>query len=312
MELIALAVLGLGTLGFLMMGDDEPESTQDNPAPEPTAGNDYIDLDALAAGAQPQGGLGNDTIVADLGAPDLGPIDGGDGDDVIVERRGAGQIYGGDGNDHLTIDGLSTDALIDGGAGNDTITGTSLYDGDSTISGGAGDDMIELAYNYGPGQVLNIDGGDGDDTIRFQHAPSNGNSDGTMQYVSGGDGADRIEVELREGFIDLDRQSLHDTAFDLTEDGAIETIPSLFIDDFQPGIDKLVFEAEPDEDAVYPLALESYEIDVSEDGQDTHVVYRIISEANERPVQGTVVLRGVTGLSESDIEFEPADPSLAG
>lgn len=298
-------------MAFFILDGDEPSSSVENPAPAPTDGEDYIDLAALDDGEVPSGGLGNDTIVSELDAPRLGPLDGGDGDDVIIENNVGDRIDGGAGNDSITVNGPALDARIEGGSGNDTITGTATYDGDSTVSGGAGDDLITLEFNYGPGQNLTLDGGDGDDTIRFDHSPSNGNSDGTVQTVIGGAGADRIEVELREGFIDVDRPQFFETPPGLTPDGTIETIPSLVIADFQPGIDRLVLEAEPDAEAVYRQALESYENSLCEDGRDTLVTYRLFSEANDRLVQGAIVPQGTTSVNESDIVFEPLTPTFA-
>ncbi|HWJ95025.1 MAG TPA: DUF4214 domain-containing protein [Telluria sp.] len=85
-------------------------------------------------------------------------IEGGDGDDHIYGNGGFDLIYGGNGNDILDIRqrpdtaGKLVDnpdgAILDGGAGNDTLAGGSGNDG---LYGGGGNDMLF--------------GGDGNDTL---------------------------------------------------------------------------------------------------------------------------------------------------
>ncbi|WP_152619671.1 VCBS domain-containing protein, partial [Paramagnetospirillum magnetotacticum] len=91
-------------------------------------------------------------------------IDGGDGTPAY------NTIQGGSGNDELDFSGMTVKSfVIDGGAGNDTITGTS---GNDTISGGAGSDTMS--------------GGAGNDTFLIS------NNDGSTDTFIGGDGTDTI------------------------------------------------------------------------------------------------------------------------
>jgi hypothetical protein len=75
-------------------------------------------------------------------------VDGGPGNDVLT---GASVEHGGPGND--TLRGADTGSSLDGGAGRDT------------ISGGSGNDTIVDAAN--PGEPDVVDGGDGVDTMSY-------------------------------------------------------------------------------------------------------------------------------------------------
>ena len=126
-------------------------------------------------------GLGNDTVsLAGLGqkVPVAGQIEafGGDGNDRLDAGtyEGATLLDGGAGNDTLT-GGLIAD-LITGGAGNDTLVGGF---GNDTLAGGDGADS--LTGEFGSDALY---GGAGDDTI------SGGSDDDTLV---GGDGNDRLD-----------------------------------------------------------------------------------------------------------------------
>ncbi|HYC62407.1 MAG TPA: hypothetical protein VEK79_22840 [Thermoanaerobaculia bacterium] len=108
-------------------------------------------------------------------------VDGGLGDDTITGGPAADTLDGGAGNDR--IDGGDGDDVINGGAGNDTINGGR---NDDHLFGNAGTDIIN-----GNGEADEIDGGIGDDII-----------DGGQgaDVIRGDLGADRISG--RDGFVD--------------------------------------------------------------------------------------------------------------
>jgi Ca2+-binding RTX toxin-like protein len=107
----------------------------------------------------------------------------GDGDDGV----GAGtdfpaiplEIYGEDGKDILKAYG-ATNALMDGGPGNDELKG---WQTDETLRGGPGDDVIE-----GSGGNDHIEAGEGNDTLHPDTYYGPGND-----YVDGGPGFDLID-----------------------------------------------------------------------------------------------------------------------
>jgi Ca2+-binding RTX toxin-like protein len=128
---------------------------------------------------------GNDSAtVGDLtGVADLNTITFfmGDGDDTVSAAAQANAaiaflVNGGTGNDTLT--GSPNADVIAGGEGNDTILGLAGVD---LIDGGAGDDTI----TGGPGNEPNQQGGDGNDTFIWN--PGDG-SDGLV----GGPGTDTM------------------------------------------------------------------------------------------------------------------------
>jgi Ca2+-binding RTX toxin-like protein len=129
---------------------------------------------------------------------------GGGGNDTISldESNGAlpaAQLFGGKGNDTLT--GGSGNDLLFGGAGNDILLGKGgndqLFggDGDDTLTGGAGDDQMfgqagndRMIWNPGDGTDL-MEGGDGTDTAE----------------VNGGNGAETFTVTPNGTRVRFDR-----------------------------------------------------------------------------------------------------------
>jgi len=161
-------------------------------------GNDLIDggsgFDTLI------GGYGNDTLL------------GGDDTDYLRGGAGSDSLVGGEGNDHLegletgggAVDGNNTlqggngdDYLrgsvgadwLDGEAGSDALVGGG---GSDSLFGGVGDDSLSVnPWGTTPVSVL-MDGGDGDD---FLQTGAVSLVSGSAVTISGGIGADRIEVQ---------------------------------------------------------------------------------------------------------------------
>ena len=144
------------------------------------AGDDILTggqgADTLIGGAgadELRGGAGDDTIffdaddtVVDGGAGyDLAQVQGPVGVTFDLAAHGFEAAIGGSGNDTLFTSG-EDDVLIDGGAGNDTITGSQNAD---VLMGGDGNDTI---YGLGGNDIITGDagndalyGGDGDDVL---------------------------------------------------------------------------------------------------------------------------------------------------
>ncbi|TXI81840.1 MAG: tandem-95 repeat protein [Crocinitomicaceae bacterium] len=102
------------------------------------------------------GGEGNDTLVGGGGND---TIFGGDGNDRILGSSGdigSYSIDGGNGNDYIDL-WTSTNNTINGGSGDDTLSGSFYAD---TLSGGAGDDSVR---GYGGADTFEV--GAGTDTI---------------------------------------------------------------------------------------------------------------------------------------------------
>jgi Ca2+-binding RTX toxin-like protein len=129
----------------------------------------------------------NDSVKQDFsfgqgGSPLPMTVEGGLGDDTITGSTVADVLDGGDGND--TINGGDGADVINGGFGDDVINGG---DGNDTIRGNAGKDQID-----GGDGADDIDGGIGDD------------------HIVGGKGADNLRGDAGDDTIDA-RDSEIDT-----------------------------------------------------------------------------------------------------
>ena len=139
------------------------------------------------------GGSGDDTI--DLTSAMTGNaivmVDGGDGNDTITGSAGGDSLAGGAGDD-----------LINGGAGNDTIEGNTgndtvlASDGDDSVDGGDGNDSINggLGNDALNGDADNdtIDGAEGNDTITGGFGNDNLNGSFDDDSIEGGLGTDLL------------------------------------------------------------------------------------------------------------------------
>ncbi len=194
-------------------------------------------------------GAGNDNVVVDedvhmdlniTGGAGNDNLQGGSGDDIIVDNLDSNVLDGGAGEDILVANGNSSKSLfskvwdyalgdksafdtpvnvinggdgndyIEGGKGNDVINGGAGDDyiyglnGDDTISGGDGHDYID----GGKGNDV-IDGGDGNDDLfggKGNDTISGGAGNDVIaggkgnDIVDGGEGADNISVYSYGGF----------------------------------------------------------------------------------------------------------------
>lgn len=109
-------------------------------------------------------------------------LDGGEGNDYLAGRQGNDTLYAG-------ADYWYNSNTLDGGDGHDTLYGgfgtDSLYGGsdNDTLYGGYGNDFL-----YGNGGMDYLFGQDGNDLL-------NGGDDGFADYLSGGNGNDKFQVE---------------------------------------------------------------------------------------------------------------------
>jgi Ca2+-binding RTX toxin-like protein len=168
---------------------------------------DYLDggagNDTLQGGGGLSGGDGNDSIATDN---NTGHASGGLGDDTISGTGGSGysnlSVYGDGGNDAIAGYALNNHLFADGGEGNDTIDGGAVQD--VKIDGGIGDDILTgYRQTGGSGEVLLL-GGDGHDVV------SGANHNGTCT-VSGGEGNDVLSGSTAQGSVALNGDAGHDT-----------------------------------------------------------------------------------------------------
>ncbi|MBD8544573.1 DUF4214 domain-containing protein [Oxalobacteraceae sp. CFBP 8761] len=146
----------------------------------------YIDLDGVAGSTH---AFELAAVLANVSLASLGSTQFVNGYHPNGSSQGSVQT-GTAGNDVLvgdtqddTIDGGDGDDQLDGRAGNDTLRGGAVR----KIIGGAGNDEITLSHGSEPADApgLQIDGGEGDDTMRFQYLDTSRRID-----VTGGSGSD--------------------------------------------------------------------------------------------------------------------------
>ena len=187
-------VSGVG-VGLAITGADAP----DRFAADLGAGDDRVDISHLdgGIGLAFDGGEGQDTLTANgtdgadsfqlVGA--RGQNGAADGMDIVtngavshVDSLGVETISidAGAGDDNIDARSLSSNSTvaIDGGRGNDTLSGSATVD---ILDGGAGDDRID-----GNGGADLMRGGAGDDTLL-------GNPGGGSDTVDGGSGHDELQ-----------------------------------------------------------------------------------------------------------------------
>ncbi len=162
-----MAYLKNSTWGNFVLGTDYTdiiENNNESVTVDGRAGNDGISN----AGAS----LTEDYLTtSSYRFPDNSSINGGMGDDSIVNGSSRSTLIGGDGNDTITnwssaifvyrnrtIFPISNDVSIDGGSGNDSIH--NAYNFNVSINGGTGNDKIS-----NEGYYVQIIGGEGKDTI---------------------------------------------------------------------------------------------------------------------------------------------------
>ncbi|MCG8504601.1 MAG: cadherin domain-containing protein [Sphingomonadales bacterium] len=136
------------------------------------AGDTSIALTVTATDNNGTGFVFNQPITVTIN-DEIDVLNGGSGNDTLTGAQGVDHIFGNDGNDILS--GLAGADLLEGGFGNDDLSGG---DGADTLRGGAGDDTLN-------GNADNdvLEGGAGVDLLY------GGGGDDNLQ---GGDGADTL------------------------------------------------------------------------------------------------------------------------
>jgi len=194
-----------------------------------TAGDDTLTggrLDDLV-----RGGAGNDRL---SGVDGNDTLEGGDGNDWLFGGLGNDTLRGGAGADFLADD-LGDNAMF-GGAGNDELR-TGRW-GVQRLYGEEGDDFLQAGGAESPptdgsGNLdILLDGGDGNDRIRFANNRYERDA-GTVQ-VRGGAGDDLITVIIQGGPVDLVAEG--GAGVDTFQPLMFSTTGSFTITDFSAGV----------------------------------------------------------------------------
>ncbi|MBA4351785.1 MAG: hypothetical protein C0427_11110 [Rhodobacter sp.] len=308
--LLLLSLLGAGAFaGALGAGDGEDDATPDDNNSKDNASNARAraggDFIRGTAGADTLEGDGDDTIRARAGADTLTLTDsatgygetgrdritlsdrstgyGGFADDVLIAADNS-TAYGGNGADRLEGTGNST---LHGNAGNDVLTWRSAENDDGAnalLRGGGGDDRL-TAFSLG-GETIRVAGNAGNDflDIRRNAQGFGGTGNDTLfsangGTLTGGSGSDLFFVSaLSNSFSGGPSDTVTITDFDKTRD-------RLRIDLNGP----------------------PSEIAFTDDGTDTTL--SILWEKEDPsgfetgPINSTIVIKGVTGLTQDDVTF---------
>jgi Ca2+-binding RTX toxin-like protein len=208
----------------------------------------------------------------------LGLVEGGVGNDTITGLAD-GRFLGGGGDDLFDIE-TGADAVLDAGAGNDTLN---VGEGvNYTILGGAGNDVLNIDSTSNTQESSTIDAGDDDDVLNIDVALSNPTGQRT-DLVSGGAGADSFSINLTQVFL----------SDDFTTDALLR------IADFSTTEDEFLLTIRP-EDAPFYKGAELFENSAS---GSTDLVLTFERTATDGTVQqwtGTITFAAATGLSLSD------------
>lgn len=196
-------------------GDDVIDDSQFSEEDDAVLGRGFIAV---------EGGAGNDTIIIEENVASL--IDGGDGDDNI-QGTVFGSILGGDGDDIIATSGDNT--IVYGGNGND----------DLSVAG---------IGEPGAGYVVAAYGGDGDDILRHTgegytlfteyFGPAT---------LTGGAGTDQFVLTTTEGSHTVE-EGTEISDVDPGVDDTV-TLGGVRIDDFTTGEDVIVIDATPEDES---------------------------------------------------------------
>ena len=222
---------------------------------------------------------GNDTIRNDASAS-LSVIDGGPGNDWIINEARNVTLDGGAGDN--TISNGASQVTIRAGAGNDCVSNINEYFQGlalAQIETGDGDDTVS---NYHYNQVT-IDAGEGNDSIR--------NSGGEYVSISGGAGSDTIEVIGEADRTTINGGAGSDTFVINLKGYSNKNFMgySALIEDYESGKDKIVLQN---------ASIESYSFDGNE---------VILSLSGEKMSDYQLTLRDVAG---KEITFVDSDNSI--
>jgi Ca2+-binding RTX toxin-like protein len=148
-------------------------------------GNDHVH--GSDEGEYINGGDGNDHLISDFGDDTVEDFKGdsfirtAEGNDIINVADGGDIVFGNENDDVITSTGVGTGTVIDGGSGNDILSG----EGDLTLDGNQADDIIIIGV--GNATVL---GDLGDDIVRMNDNDNLNSGDD----IDGQSGTDVVEL----------------------------------------------------------------------------------------------------------------------
>jgi hypothetical protein len=203
----------------------------------------------------------------------LGLVEGGAGNDTITGLAD-GRFLGGDGDDRFDIE-TGADSVLDGGSGNDTLT---VGEGvNYTILGGAGDDVLNIDSTSNTQESSTIDGGDGDDVLNIGIALT---TEDRSDAVRGGAGADSFFIDMTNVFV--------------SDDFTTDTL--LRIEDFSATEDEFLLTIRP-EDAPFYKGARLIENSAAGTTDLVLTFERTSADGTIQQFTGTIIFAAATGLT---------------
>lgn len=277
-------------------------------------GNDLFEIET-GADSTLDGGIGNDVMT--IGGGMYFTVSGGAGDDDFDVSGEVMNLRGGDGNDTVSGDLLTSSVYGDGGDdllrvaagpsdpvylyggdGSDTLDGSGSEN--IVLEGGAGDDLIvsDGIGSNGSGYNIIARGGAGDDTLSHtvDVLPPLAFPYDQPARLTGGAGADTFSINLATG---------EGTFVPSVDDPAVFTTPAGLLEDFERGTDSLTIDLSEIESAYGGISARMIE---NADKGTTDIIISLTDDTN--PPNDIVIRVAATGLSWSDVTFSGRDPTF--
>lgn len=251
------------------------------------------ELTALSSNATLNGGDGQDTLFLEgtitEGETNTSQANGDAGDDTITAIGLGGSVDGGGGDDVIDVQGRLD--RVEGGNGDDTISGGAAdYGGGSPLIGGAGNDVLSTSDDAGFDYRSELDGGAGNDTLTNNLLNAQPEA---IDAFTGGEGADTFAVTFNGGGGEPSAGAALGTVLEVTDFAAAEDVLQVELSGFP------VFEAETGAPTQTSFAL-----DPLTDGSGTRLDFTVTNADSDAPITGSILLTGVTGLAEADVDFQ--------
>lgn len=277
-------------------------------------GNDVFEIET-GADSTLDGGSGNDamsigegmnlTVSGGAGDDDFDVsgavinLRGGEGNDTVSGDLLTSSVHGDGGDDLLRIAaGPSDPVYVYGGDGTDTLDGSGSFN--IVLEGGTGDDLIvtDGAGSFGTGYALIARGGDGDDT--FSHSvdvlPPLVFPYDQPARLTGGAGADAFNLFLTIG---------EGNFVPSVDDPEVFSTPAGLIEDFERGTDSLTIDLSEIADAYSAVSAKMIE---NADNGTTDIILGLADNTN--PPNDIVIRVAATGLTWNDVAFTGRDPTF--
>lgn len=274
----------LGLLGGLVVGSAVVDLLSDDDPPQDEGQELHFDGSEKIVGTE-----GNDTLT---GTHEVGLIPatvdllGGD-DTAVIDVEDLMTIHGGDGNDSITVTGVTN--TVEGGAGNDTLSG----DDSNLLYGDEGDDVLNFTQgSYDNGDTSIVDGGDGNDTLNITAnalVPNLITNDISYAQATGGDGEDTFNVTY---VVNELRPDLEPT----TEEDMFSVVKVM---DFNPDEDSLTVEV--DQRDIADDRDVTLKLDTTEESDGTYTSHITLTFAPTSAAAEAVIVLTVKGTGPVDL-----------